>query len=361
MKPVLVSGIQPSGRLHIGNYLGALKNFVDLQNSGKYECHFFIADLHSLTESFEPEEKRGQILNLAADFLAAGIDPEKSVIFQQSRIPAHSELAWILNTITPMGELARMTQFKEKSEKFNEKYIEDLNLRIKSGQPLSTEEALNSVFVRLSVANVGLFDYPVLMAADILLYDAAVVPVGDDQLQHLELTRTLARKFNKKFGKTFIEPKDLLTKTPRVMSLKDPAKKMSKSQPESCLFIDDSPEEIRQKIARATTDSGSGVKYDPEEKPGLSNLLEIYAALGGKEPKAVAKEFAGKNYSAFKAALSELVADYFADFRKKKKELLASGSELATVLKAGSERANMAAEKKIAEIRMKIGISLNNH
>ncbi|MEK7086816.1 MAG: tryptophan--tRNA ligase, partial [Patescibacteria group bacterium] len=231
-KPILISGIQPTGKLHLGNYLGVLKNFVELQNSGKYECYFFIADLHSLTENFDPAEKPKQILDLATDYLAAGLDPKKSIIFIQSQIPTHSELTWILNAITPMGELNRMTQFKEKSE------IAPKNV------------------------NVGLFDYPVLMAADVLLYDTQFVPVGDDQLQHLELTRTLARKFNGKFGKTFIEPKALLTETPRLMSLDEPKKKMSKSRPTGCLFIDDSPSTIRAKIKTAVTDSGKEIKYD---------------------------------------------------------------------------------------------------
>jgi tryptophanyl-tRNA synthetase len=328
MKPVLVSGIQPSGRLHIGNYLGALKNFVDLQNSEKYHCYFFIADLHSLTEPFDPKEKREQILNLAADFLAAGLDPKKSVIFLQSESPVQTEIAWVLSAIAPMGELERMTQFKDKSER----------------------QSAN--------VNVGLFTYPVLMAADILFADAEVVPVGDDQLQHLELTRTLARKFNKKFGKTFIEPKGLLTKTPRVMSLKDPSKKMSKSQPESCLFLDDSPEEIKKKIARAVTDSGSEVEYDHKKKPGLANLLEIYAALSHMEPKLVAKEFAGENYSVLKVRLAELVTDYFSEFRARKKVLLAKPAALADVLKEGSATAAGAAEKKMKEVKTKIGLSL---
>ncbi|MEY4731277.1 MAG: tryptophanyl-tRNA synthetase, tryptophanyl-tRNA synthetase, partial [Candidatus Parcubacteria bacterium] len=217
-KPVLVSGIQPSGRLHIGNYLGALKNFVDLQNSGKYSCSFFLADLHSLTEPVSGEEQRKRIMELTADFLAAGLDPKRSVVFQHSQIPAHSEAAWIFNTITPLGELYRMTQFKDKAEHQKEN------------------------------VNAGLLTYPTLMAADILLYDAKFVPVGNDQDQHLELTRTLARKFNVKFGKTFVEPQALHTPTPRVMSLKDPTKKMSKSQPETCLFLDESSAEIEKKI-----------------------------------------------------------------------------------------------------------------
>jgi len=336
MKPVLVSGIQPTGRLHIGNYLGALKNFVDLQNSGKYDCHYFIADLHSLTEDFDPKEKPQQILELAADFIAAGIDPKKSVLFQQSLIPAHTELAWILNTITPIGELERMTQFKDKGRQQQENI------------------------------NAGLFTYPTLMAADILLYDAEFVPVGDDQLQHLELTRTLARKFNARFparrslgeggGKTFIEPQPLLTKTPRVMSLKNPEKKMSKSDPAGCLFLDDSPEDIKAKIARATTDSGSDIKYEEVKKPGISNLLGIYAALSGESAQTLERKFKGKTYSEFKTELAATVADHFADFRKKKKELLAKPNLLKQTLRRGSGRAAEVTARKIAEVKSKVGL-----
>lgn len=328
MKPILVSGIKPSGQLHIGNYLGALKNFVDLQNSDKYDCYFFIADLHAITEPQDPKELRTAILDVAASYLAAGIDPTKVKFYLQSLIPAHSELAWILNTITPMGELERMTQFKDKS------------LRQTEG------------------IGVGLFDYPVLMTADVLLYDAAVIPVGDDQLQHLELARTLARKFNTHFGKTFIEPRGLLTKTPRVMSLKDPAKKMSKSQPEGCLFLDDSPEVIKTKISRAVTDSGSDIVYEPEKKPGLANLLEIYGALTHMEPHVVAKEFSGEQYSALKKRLVEVTADYFSGFRRDKKTLLAKPNSIVKILEDGSAKANTIAEKKIFEIKKKIGLTI---
>ncbi len=325
-KPVLLSGIQPTGRLHIGNYLGALKNFVDLQNSGKYQCYFFIADLHSITEDFDPREKREQILNLAADYLAAGLDPKKSIIFQQSQIPAHSELAWILNTITPIGELERMTQYKDKSARQHQN------------------------------VNVGLFAYPTLMAADILLYSVAAVPVGDDQDQHLELTRTVSRKFNSKFGKTFLEPKAVHTPTPRVMSLADPNKKMSKSDPASCLFIDDSPAEIEAKIKRAVTDSGSEIRYDKKGKPGVSNLLEIYAFMTGKPMAVIEKRFSGKTYSIFKAELTQVIADHFADYRKKKAALLKKPSQLTVFLAQGSRRAAAVADKKIDEVKGKIGL-----
>lgn len=324
-KPILISGIQPSGRLHLGNYLGALKNFVALQNSGKYQCFFFIADLHSLTEEYSPKEKAKQINELAADYLAAGLDPKKSTIFLQSSVPAHSELAWILNTIAPMGELRRMTQFKDKGGE--------------------TEGA-----------NVGLFDYPVLMAADILLYDAAVVPVGDDQLQHLEFTRTLARKFNSRFGKTFVEPKPLLTNTPRVMSLDNPLKKMSKSSPAGCIFLDDSPEEIKEKVKRAVTDSETVVRYDAQAKPAISNLLRIYAALGDDLIPDLEKKFGKMNYSEFKLGLANTIVNYFEPFRLRKKALLKKPALIKSALKAGSTKAGKIAEKKLLEVKKRIGL-----
>ncbi|MDO8664734.1 MAG: tryptophan--tRNA ligase [Candidatus Liptonbacteria bacterium] len=326
-KPILVSGIQPTGRLHIGNYLGALKNFVELQNSDRYQCYFFIADLHALTENPDAKELNKNIAGLASDFLAAGLDSKKSVIFQQSQIPAHSELNWILESISSIGELRRMTQFKTKSE----------------GEKEST--------------NVGLLTYPVLQSADVLLYDAGFVPVGDDQLQHLELIRTLARKFNAKFGKTFIEPKALITTTPRVMSLTDPSKKMSKSQPEGCLFMDDEPEDIKRKIARATTDSGSEIKHDRNNKAGISNLLEIYSSITGEQVSKMEKRFAGEGYGVFKNSLADTISDYFADFRKKKKSLLAKSSTLKSVLSAGSKKAATKASAKIKEVKKKVGLN----
>lgn len=337
-KPTLISGIQPTGRLHLGNYLGALKNFVDLQNSGKYQCYFFIADYHSLTEDFSPEEKPRQIENLTADFLAAGLDPKKSVIFQQSQVPQSTELAWILSTIAPFGELSRMTQFKEKSAAQKEN------------------------------VNVGLFTYPILMSADIILYNANFVPVGEDQLQHLELARTLARKFNSKFparrslgegvGQTFVEPKSILTSVPRLMSLDDPSKKMSKSRPAGCLFIDDEPKIIEQKIKTAVTDSGNEIKYDPENKPGVSNLLSIVAGLSGKSPEDVAQGFSGMNYGEMKHSVADYISDYFAAFRKKKTALLKKPATLKKVLQRGSGKAAKIAQKKIEEVKGRIGLTV---
>lgn len=323
-KPIVLSGIQPSGRLHIGNYLGALKNFVELQNSGSYQGYFIIVDLHSLTEQFEPREKQEQILDLAATYLAAGLDPKKSTLFIQSQVPAHTELAWILSTVTPMGELERMTQYKDKAGRMEN--------------------------------NVGLFTYPVLMAADILLYNAAVVPVGDDQDQHLELTRTLARKFNSRFGETFVEPKALHTAVPRLMSLSDPSKKMSKSIPAGCLFIDDEPEVMKKKIMSAVTDSGSEVKFDEAGKPGVSNLLTIMSALTGKSISSLEQEFAGQQYGSFKQAVADAAVSYFAPIRERKAALLKKPANVLSAFTKGASSANAVAQQTIDAVYKKVGL-----
>ncbi len=325
-KPTLVSGIQPTGKLHLGNYLGALKHFVELQNSGKYRCYFFIADLHSLTGTFNPKEKSKQILGLCLDYLAAGLNPRKSTIFVQSAVPAHSELAWIFSTVTPLGELRRMTQFKEKSE----------------------HDPKN--------VNVGLFTYPILMAVDILIYDAAVVPVGDDQLQHLELTRTLARRFNDRFGKTFTEPEPLLTEAPRLMSLNDPTKKMSKSRPEGCLFLDDPPAVVRSKVRRAVTDSGREITYDPEHKPAISNLILIHATLSGVSIKQAERAFRGKTYAEFKQVLAEIVARALTPFQERKRALTKRAAFVRNTLRKGSIAAGKVATAKLAEVKQKVGL-----
>lgn len=325
MKPVLVSGIQPSGKLHIGNYISALKNFVYLQNSGRYQCYFFVADLHSLTADFNPSEKYKQIIDVVLNLLAAGIDPKKSVIFVQSQIPQHTELTWILNTITPLGELKRMVQFKDKASRQDE-------------------------------VNVGLFDYPVLQAADILLYDAEVVPVGEDQLQHLELTRTLARKFNSKLKKVFIEPKELLTETPKIMSLLDPSKKMSKSVPQTCLFLDDSPEIIKEKIKKAATDSGHEVTYHPELKPAVSNLIRIYKGFSELPIKEIENKFKDATYSQFKKDLAELVVESLRPFKAKKKLLAKNPKKIEKILEQGRRKASSKAVKKMKEVKKVLGL-----
>lgn len=323
---MLISGIQPSGKLHIGNYLGALKHFVDLQNSEKYECYFFIADLHSLTENYVPQKKQRHIIDLAIDFLATGLDPKKSTIFIQSHVPAHTQLAWILNTLTPFGELSRMTQFKDKSHNQRDNI------------------------------NVGLFTYPVLQAADILLYNSTYVPVGQDQIQHLELSRVLARRFNNRFGKTFIEPKPLLTSTPKIMSLSEPTKKMSKSLPQGCLFLDDTPHDIESKIMKATTDSYNTIRYNTKKQPGISNLLEIYSALSKKPVSALEKEFKNYNYGECKECIASFIITSLEDFRESKKKWLRNKKEVLAIVGQGSKKANSVATHHLSRINKKIGL-----
>src|SRR3990167_1538780 len=320
MKKVF-SGIQPSGTLTIGNYIGALKQFAQLQ--AEHECIFSIVDLHAITQEYPVDIMPQRIFEAALDFLACGIDPEKSTLFVQSDRPEHTELAWLLGTITPLGELQRMTQFKEKSAKSHE-------------------------------IDAGLLNYPILMAADILIYKAEEVPVGEDQVQHLELTREIARQFNKKFGATFTEPKALMSKIPRLMSLDDPTKKMSKSLPNGCLFIDDSPETIREKIKRAVTDSGSEIKYDETNKPAVSNLMLIYSELSGKNLNEIEKKFSGKQYSNFKNDLTNTIIEYFRPFNERKTKLLKEKTKIAKIVTAGNKKALAIAKKKIEEVKQKI-------
>ncbi len=365
-KPILISGIQPTGRLHLGNYLGALKNFVELQNSGKYQCLFFIADYHSLTIDFDPKKKSEEVLGVAKAYLAAGIDPKKSSIFVQSHISESTELAWILNTITPLGDLRRMTQFKDKIISNLKDHLSDAIKGFEGKEERKKEiieeqsnvkNSITELLISEKYGNAGLLIYPILMSADILLYDAEFVPVGNDQLQHLELARTIARKFNNRFpgragGQTFMEPKELLTKTPRVMSLNDPMRKMSKSQPEGCLFLDDSPQDIESKIKRAVTDSGSEVRFDLQNKTGVSNLLLIYEALTGESITDLEKKYAGKGYGQFKAGLAKAAVEALAPFRESK----ISDKKLKSMLAAGDKKAKRLASAKMKEVRKKLGL-----
>ena len=321
------SGIQPTGDIHIGNYLGAIKQWVELQQN--YECIFCIVDLHALTAPYDPKTLKKLILEKAITYLAAGIDPEKSIIFVQSQIPEHTELTWLLNTVTPVGDLTRMTQYKEKSKKFKQ------NL------------------------NAGLLNYPILMAADILLYQTDIVPVGEDQKQHVELTRTIARKFNQRFGQTFKVPEVRLPKTgARIMSLTNPTKKMSKTdKPESYIGLFDTPEQIKEKIMKAVTDTGKVIKYDLKKKPGISNLLTIYSLLSGKTIKELEKKFKGRGYAEFKKSLTELVIDSLEPFHRKRKELLSREVYVREILEQGRKRAQILAHSTIQEVRKKMGLS----
>lgn len=321
------SGIQPSGNLHIGNYLGAVKRWAPFQEN--YDCLYCVVDLHALTIYQKPEILREKILETAIVLLASGIDPKKGIVFVQSHIKEHTELAWILNTITPISELERMTQFKDKAQKHRENI------------------------------NMGLLDYPVLMAADILLYDTEAVPVGEDQRQHVELARTVAKKFNNLYGQTFKEPQELIQKeSARIMSLTNPEAKMSKSDkdPAGCIGLLDSPDEIREKIKGAVTDSGKEIIFDLENKKAVSNLLTIYSLFSEKSIKDLEKEYSGKNYVQFKNDLAEVVIGALADFQKKFKELKKDQSYVRKVLDEGARKARAIAAPMVAEIKEKIGL-----
>ena len=324
-KKVVVSGLKPSGELHIGNYLGAIKQLVELQNKSDYKRFYFIADYHALTQNYNAKDKSKEIFNMIVDSLAAGIDPKKSVFFVQSHISAHNNLAWIFDTITSTGELSRMIEYKEK---------------VAEGH----------------VPNAGLYTYPVLMAADILIYNADFVPVGDDQRQHVELTRTIARTFNTRFGKTFKEPKTLNAETSRIMSLSDPAKKMSKSIQGGCLFLSDSPEIIKKKVMSAQTDSERTIGFDPAKRPAVSNLVSIFAAFAGISPQKVVKKFEGKGYVDFKKELATLLIEKLKPIQKKRAELMKNKKKVMKIMEDGAKVARPIAEKTLEGVKNKIGL-----
>lgn len=319
----IFSGIQPSGNLHLGNYLGAIQNWLKLQD--EYESFFCVVDLHAITVPQDPSVLQKKILEVAKIYLAAGINPGKSTIFIQSHVKEHAELCWILNTIARMPELERMTQFKDKTQKQKE-------------------------------AGVGLFDYPVLMAADILLYDTDLVPVGEDQFQHLELTRKLAQRFNHKFGETFKVPETHFQKEGmRIMGLDDPTKKMSKSAVSEYNYIalTDSPEKIREKIKKAVTDSGSQIKA-ASDKPALSNLLTIYSLLAGQTIKEIEKKYQNKGYAEFKNDLAEVVVAFLSKFQHNFNSL--DDQNVLSILEAGAKKAQKIAAAKITEVKKNIGL-----
>lgn len=330
----LFSGIQPSGNLHIGNYLGAIKQWVELQNN--YEAIFCIVDLHAITVPQDPVELQKKTLEVAKIYLAVGIDPKRSILFVQSHIKEHSELAWILNGLTRLGDLEKMTQFKDKSAKKEKETI-----------------------------RVGLLNYPVLMAADILLYDTNVVPVGKDQMQHIELARTLAKRFNDKFGETFVIPEGKLSKEGQlIMGLDDPTKKMSKSAPSEYNYIalTDDAEMVRKKIKKAVTDSGSEIIYsdDPSNaeagKPALKNLINIYSLLSGKSPEEIVKMYKGKGYSDFKNDLAEVIVNFLSPFQERLNNI--SDDEVLEILHSGANQARAIAERKMLEVKNKMGFLL---
>jgi tryptophanyl-tRNA synthetase len=324
-KKIVFSGVQPSGSLTIGNYIGALKNFVELQD--EYECYYCIVDLHAVTVPQIPKDLRSHSLDVLSLYLAVGIDPKKSTLFIQSHVPAHAELGWVLNTITYMGQLNRMTQFKEKSKKSDE------NL------------------------NAGLFTYPVLMAADILLYQSDFVPVGEDQKQHLELARDLAERFNSRYSDTFVVPEPLIKEFgARIMSLQDPESKMSKSDKDENAFILmlDDKDAIRRKIRRAVTDSLGVITYS-DQQSGLKNLLNIYSVLSDKSVDSIVASYDGKGYGEFKDDLAEVVIQALSPIQERYKEYRQDKAFLESIYREGADKAEAFAAKTLRKVYKKIG------
>ena len=327
VKKTLLSGIQPSGNLHLGNYLGAVKNWAALPD--EFNCFYFMADLHTLTVRQNPAELRRRSTTQLAQYIACGLDPEKNVLFLQSHVHEHAELGWILNCYTMFGELSRMTQFKDKCAK------------------------------NADNINGGLFTYPSLMAADILLYQADYVPVGEDQKQHCELTRDIANRFNNLYGETFKVPEPYIPKVgARIMSLGNPTSKMSKSDPTGCVFLMDSPEEISRKFKRAITDSDTErcVRYDPENKPGVANLMNIYASVTGKSFDEIESEFAGKGYGVFKPAVGDAVIETLRPIREEAERILADKAYLKQVYTNGAMKASSVARKTLRKVYKRVGL-----
>ena len=325
-KKTMLSGIQPSGDLHLGNYLGAVKNWSALAD--EFNCYYFMADLHSITVRQNPAELRRRSVAQLAQYIACGLDPEKNTLFIQSHVHEHAELGWILNCYTMFGELSRMTQFKDKSAK--------------------NAENING----------GLFTYPALMAADILLYQADFVPVGEDQKQHCELTRDIAIRFNNLYGETFKVPEPYIPKVgARVMSLGNPTSKMSKSDPQGCVFLMDSPEEIARKFKRAVTDSDTErcVRYAPQEKPGVSNLMSIYSSVTGKSFEEIEREFDGKGYGAFKPAVGEAVIETLRPIREEAQRMISDKAYLQEVYTEGAKKASAIARRTLRKVYKRVG------
>ena len=325
-KKTIFSGIQPSGELTLGSYLGAIKNWVELSDT--YNCYYCIVDMHAITSRQNPADLRRRTLNQLAQYVACGLDPQKNTVFIQSHVPAHAELGWILNCYTMFGELSRMTQFKDKSAK------------------------------NADNINAGLFTYPALMAADILLYQTDLVPVGEDQKQHVEITRDIATRFNGVYGDVFRMPEPYIPKVgARIMSLTSPDSKMSKSDkdPGGCIYLMQKPEEIMRSFKRAVTDSETSVRYDPASKPGVSNLMQIYSVATGLSFAEIENEFDGRGYGDFKPRVGEAVVELLRPIREQAERLIADKAYLESIYKEGSEKASRAATRTLRKVQKKIG------
>ncbi len=322
----VLSGIQPTAdSFHIGNYLGALRSWVELQNS--HEAFYTVVDQHAITVDYEPAELRRRTLASFAQLLACGVDPQRSTLFVQSHVPEHAQLAWVLSCITGYGEASRMTQFKDKSAREG-----------------------------TGATSVGLFTYPVLMAADILIYQATGVPVGEDQRQHLELTRGLAARFNARFGETFVIPEPLIVKdTAKIKDLQDPTAKMSKSLPSGCVMLLDDPKKIAKKIKSAVTDSETVVRYDPESKPGVSNLLTILSVLGGESIPDLERHYEGSMYGPLKVDVADVVVEFATGYQARTNEFLEDPAELRRLMELGASKAREVARSTLANVYEGVG------
>ena len=327
------SGIRPSGKLHLGNYLGAIKNWIELQDKAE-QAIFAVVDLHGITTPYDPKTYKAQVMDVILDYLAAGVDPKKSLLIRQSHVPQHAELAWIFNTITPVGWLDRLPTYKEK-----------LNQVESSG--INNAKSYQN--------NLGLLAYPVLMAADILLYKSNLVPVGEEQLKHLDVANEISNKFNHLFGETFGPIKPYMKEGARILSLQDPTKKMSKTGDDGIALTDDA-ETVRAKFKKATTDSEKEIKFDEENKAGISNLLTIYSLLSKKEIKDIEEEYVGKNYGDFKGDLAEVVVDFLKPFQEKRKEFEKDPKHVLQIIEQSEEKARHLAEQTIKEVKEKMGL-----
>lgn len=323
---IVFSGIQPTGKLHIGNYLGAIKQWVELQKDNK--CFFSIVDLHAITVPYQPTEIKKNVFRSILYLIAAGLNPQETILFIQSTVPEHTELCWYLSIATSIGELQRMHQYKEKVKKYKK------------------------------AANAGLLNYPILQAADILLYDTDVVPVGKDQLQHIELTRSIAKRFNNKFKtNVFKIPKPVVTKKEaKIMSLNNPTKKMSKSEPEGCIFLDDDEKTITSKIMSAVTDSGNQIKYDPLKKPGISNLMVIYGSINGLSIEETAKQFKNSNYVQFKKEIAKSLNNFLKPIRSKFLQLQQKTQTINNIIENNNQKARSIAQIKLKQIKNIMGL-----
>ena len=319
----IFSGIRPSGKLHLGNYLGAIKNWISLQDEAD-QAIFAVVDYHGITTPFDPKTFHQQVMDVILDYLAAGLNPDKSLLIRQSHVPQHTELAWIFNTITPVSWLDRLPTYREQLEK-------------------------------TKANNMGLLDYPVLMAADILVYKSDLVPVGEDQLPHIDLTNEIGARFNSSFGETFPNVKAKLTEGARIMSLKDPLAKMSKTGDEG-IALSDSPDEIERKISVATTDSGKEIRYDEKEKPGISNLMTIYHLLSDKSLTDIESGYAGKTYVEFKKDLSDIIVSFLQPFQSRRKEFENNLDQVVSILEKSEQKCRALADETLSDVKSKMGL-----